>query len=165
MSQGNNSLDLYASFKDLIRDDNFPILTAAILDIKEDVVNKEQLFNLIPKNLCGWIMYTDRIEVGKHTDIDKQSYILEAEFVDSQDQNITKKIKLLYGDTYLLSTYICQEQQSNDSNFCYYEKSLYARQDLQNNEKRIKYRFWYKLEAQGQWIPFLQQFVGFEKED
>jgi hypothetical protein len=46
---------------------------------------------------------------------------------------------------------------------CYFDKELMARRDLQKYVKKLKYRIWYKLEDQGRWVPFLQQFTGFSK--
>lgn len=136
------------------------LIEADLKEIKTVTVDREHLADYIKNNQDTWFMYTDEVRIGPNISYEPQRYLLEGEFVSGES---TVRIKLLHDQTYLLSFYESDPRGEPSGSMCYFDKELMARRDLQKYVKKLKYRIWYKLEDQGRWVPFLQQFTGFSK--
>lgn len=165
-----NSISMYNEFikdKDLGNLSNLPGLTPAVLkEIKTVTVSRGQLADYIINNQDTWFMYTDEVKIGSNISYDPQKYLLEAEYVSGEG---SVRIKLLHDDIYLVSFYEIDTNPAQGITMCYFDQQLVARRDLQKYVKKLNYRIWYKLEGEDEeqvkWIPFLQQFIGFCKEE
>lgn len=136
------------------------LIEADLKEIKTVTVDREHLADYIKNNQDTWFMYTDEVRIGPNISYEPQRYLLEGEFVSGES---TVRIKLLHDQTYLVSFYESDQRGEPSGSMCYFDKELMARRDLQKYVKKLKYRIWYKLEDQGRWVPFLQQFTGFSK--
>ncbi|MBQ8977413.1 MAG: hypothetical protein IJ078_08435 [Succinivibrionaceae bacterium] len=136
------------------------LIEADLKEIKTVTVDREHLADYIKNNQDTWFMYTDEVRIGPNISYEPQRYLLEGEFVSGES---TVRIKLLHDQTYLVSFYESDPHSEPSGSMCYFDKELMARRDLQKYVKKLKYRIWYKLEDQGRWVPFLQQFTGFSK--
>ena len=136
------------------------LIEADLKEIKTVTVDREHLADYIKNNQDTWFMYTDEVRIGPNISYEPQRYLLEGEFVSGES---TVRIKLLHDQTYLVSFYESDTRNEPSGTMCYFDKELMARRDLQKYVKKLKYRIWYKLEDQGRWVPFLQQFTGFSK--
>ncbi len=136
------------------------LIEADLKEIKTVTVDREHLADYIKNNQDTWFMYTDEVRIGLNISYEPQRYLLEGEFVSGES---TVRIKLLHDQTYLVSFYESDPHSEPSGLMCYFDKELMARRDLQKYVKKLKYRIWYRLEDQGRWVPFLQQFTGFSK--
>ena len=136
------------------------LIEADLKEIKTVTVDREHLADFIKNNQDTWFMYTDEVRIGPNISYEPQRYLLECEFVSGES---TVRIKLLHDQTYLVSFYESDPHSEPSGLMCYFDKELMARRDLQKYVKKLKYRIWYRLEDQGRWVPFLQQFTGFSK--
>lgn len=136
------------------------LIEADLKEIKTVTVDREHLADYIKNNQDTWFMYTDEVRIGPNISYEPQRYLLEGEFVSGES---TVRIKLLHDQTYLVSFYESDPRGEPSGSMCYFDKELMARRDLQKYVKKLKYRIWYRLEDQGRWVPFLQQFTGFSK--
>ena len=162
-----DSISMYNDFiKTQGKDSIFNELETKDLKINTFTVSREQLADYIKNNQDTWFMYTDEVRIGSNISFEPQRFLLEAEYASGKS---SVRIKLLHGHTYLVSIYEIDTDKDPDNTMCYFEQEIIARRDLQKYVKKLKYRIWYKLanneDEQVRWVPWLQQFIGFAKEE
>ncbi len=118
-----------------------------------------------------WIMFSDSVEAGTKFDLgaldDRKGKIQEAEFYFG-DLGQTLKIRRLTGSRFLLNVYTCDGSGGKDM-VCT-DLLVCVRQDLahRNGVKgKICYRNWYRMSSEdaGRIEPYVQQFIGFSREE
>ena len=159
-----NAIELYQKFTNNVEHcsnstvhELFPDLKAGNLHIETKTIHRQELANALKDLKSCWLMYTDEVCLGDHVSFEPNRYLLEAEFIDINGNS--NKVKLLHDDLYLVTTVSLLNEPSQ--NYCYYDQQVYTRRDLRKYRSKINYRLWYKLDEEGTWSPYLQQFLGF----
>lgn len=154
------SIDLYNEIKKQNNMSLLPELKQADLYVLSGKCDKSALTEKLASGWhCGWVMYTDSVELVKSADMNRD--FLEAEFYAN---GRTIRIRHLRGNEYLTAEYSqdCLGKEARKYEGCaYYDQEVMLRRNLRNDAKTAVYRLWQSRSDDGQWRPLVQQFMGF----